>query len=850
MTTTKLPLPHFLNLPLPPIPFDPSSSSSKPATATTTTTTTNQPLVFKLNLSPEQYDELLNLDAEVEEGEEGGLRVEFDPSGKAALHLNPNRILQLNPPRSGPSRTNRPEEIYRHTPASTPSSTRSPLTGLFRIPTSTTVYDLQRSQPPSDLAIAPSSTQTRPIEPTKQPSSKPSNHTPTNHTPQPPRPSRVTTDSGRSERERLAGQRLKEKRMEDDRKKKEKQMVILPDAPSTVPATRKTRPTKSKVPNKQISSISNRQPPSTVSSNASLSSSRNPPPSVAPASQSLPLRRSLPGSQAGKQLAHGMNQHLTNPSAALLKSTPSQSQSEALSPPQPVPAPAPPPVAFKPSSSSRRGKPATLNQPALSDSKSAPPSEPPSATKLSTSTGLTSLSEEGEADQQRLVDTPSSHPVKRPSPPVAPLKPKDSPQPFKSSPRVNAAPNEVKTHSSQSSLPEANAILPERPSSATSVHKRPVRKQAAAPAPQTSASPQVESARSLPDADITHNSSKRPRPDILAPNPPRPKKTQRRDGNERRPVDNQPAPPTQLNRVPSNNGAARPEEPVRKSGVTVKKITVPAVNDRNPAVAANRHEATPAPPISKKRALDAEPVAPSNQLTKRVRQEEGGLGSASNLPPIRKVVRPPPVVPLEAENTQNGQAKRIKKKKRTKRVDYTSSEVEEGEEPGEIVNTSSRTRPSLPASTSSHQQAPRQIDAVKAPPPPSTQSEKARDSHPSSQKPAGHPMSPGRPLKSNGKSKPNEQVERSPERTVASSRPTGVAGAEEDGSSSSSYKSLRLTFYRLLKHYEFVCARLERYKSDRSAVGNVEEVEELVVEVRGLEMELDRIRNRLVRNYA
>jgi hypothetical protein len=34
--------------------------------------------------------------------------------------------------------------------------------------------------------------------------------------------------------------------MEDDRKKKEKQMVILPDAPSTAPATRKTRPTKSK----------------------------------------------------------------------------------------------------------------------------------------------------------------------------------------------------------------------------------------------------------------------------------------------------------------------------------------------------------------------------------------------------------------------------------------------------------------------------------------------------------------------------------------------------------------------------------------------------------------------------
>jgi hypothetical protein len=75
-----------------------------------------------------------------------------------------------------------------------------------------------------------------------------------------------------------------------------------------------------------------------------------------------------------------------------------------------------------------------------------------------------------------------------------------------------------------------------------------------------------------------------------------------------------------------------------------------------------------------------------------------------------------------------------------------------------------------------------------------------------------------------------------------------MAGGEEEGSSGS-YKSLRLTFYRLLTHYEFVCARLERYKSDRSAVGNVEEVEELVVEAHGLEIELDRMRNRLVRSY-
>lgn len=84
------PLPHFLNLPLPQIPSDPSSSKSN----------NPQPLVFKLNLTAEQYQELLALDAEVEEGEEGGLRVEFDPSGKAVSHLFLLSVVPILNPRS------------------------------------------------------------------------------------------------------------------------------------------------------------------------------------------------------------------------------------------------------------------------------------------------------------------------------------------------------------------------------------------------------------------------------------------------------------------------------------------------------------------------------------------------------------------------------------------------------------------------------------------------------------------------------------------------------------------------------------------------------------------------------
>lgn len=66
--TNKLPLPHFLNLPLPTIPTNNSQS--------------HQPLMLKLTLSADQFAELLRADGEVEEGEEGGLRLEFESSGK------------------------------------------------------------------------------------------------------------------------------------------------------------------------------------------------------------------------------------------------------------------------------------------------------------------------------------------------------------------------------------------------------------------------------------------------------------------------------------------------------------------------------------------------------------------------------------------------------------------------------------------------------------------------------------------------------------------------------------------------------------------------------------------------
>ncbi|WAR63716.1 hypothetical protein PtB15_17B317 [Puccinia triticina] len=826
----KLPLPHFLNLPLPTIPCESSSSKSTNSSSSTDTngsSTSTQPLVFKLNLSPEQYEELLNLDAEVEEGEEGGLRVEFDPSGKAALHLNSERILQLNPPRSGPSRTNRPEEIYRHTPTSPAPSTRSSLSGLFRIPPSSTVYDLQRSQPSSDLPIG-TSTQTRAVEPPK-PSSKPTHPTPSINTPQPPRPARLATESSRSEKERLAGQRLKEKRQEDDRKKKEKQIAILPDAPATTPAARRPRPTKVKAATKQTSFVAGTQSPSTTPLNGTLSSSRSKPLPSAPVPQPPPPRRALPGSQSGKQIAHGLNQHLANSSAALSKPPPPQPQSEALPPAQPLPAPAPPPVTFKPSSSNKRGKTAPLN---------APPSEPPSATKLSPST------EKSEADHRQL-DTPSQ-PLKPPSPPVATLKPKDSTQASKSSPRLNAVLDEAKTHS----LPEAPGLSSERTASSTSAQKRNLKKQAPSIASRTSGNAQVERAPSPSAAsDAPSSSSKRPQADTLLDNPTplasRPKKTQRRDGNERRPADDSPAPPTKSTRPRSNSGATRPEDQPRKSGITMKKVPAPATVERNTSHA----EAGGTPPITKKRALEAEAVPPSNALNKRVRQEEGGGSlSASGLPTIRKVVRPPPAAPVEPEPRQNGQAKRVKKKKKlSRRVDYTSSEVEEGEEPGEIVNVSSKHRATGSGSASNSAQAVSEAEAGKAVVPPGP----TREDGGGRAETKGPSTSPPQATKLDGKARASE---RSGEAGAgATTTRTGEervgAAARPGGASSPSYKLLRLQFHKLLRHYEFVCARIEEYKSDDSAISNLQEVEELVFEVHGLELELDRLRQRLTRNY-
>lgn len=45
--------------------------------------------MFKLTLSAEQFAELLHMDAEVEEGEEGGVRVEFEPGGKGVGRPHP-----------------------------------------------------------------------------------------------------------------------------------------------------------------------------------------------------------------------------------------------------------------------------------------------------------------------------------------------------------------------------------------------------------------------------------------------------------------------------------------------------------------------------------------------------------------------------------------------------------------------------------------------------------------------------------------------------------------------------------------------------------------------------------------
>lgn len=848
-TLTKSPLPHFLNLPLPPIP-DPSPSPSSSHHSL------HPPLVFKFTLSADQYEELLSLDAEVEEGEEGGLRLEFDRSGKGQLHLSPNRRLQLNP---RPSRTNRPEEIYSHTPILNSSSSRPSLTGLLRIPTSTPVYDLQRLAAPDHSCSL--SNQTR-----DGLQSNPSNQQPTtirdspsNQTPQAIKPSRATPDPSQREKEKLAGQRLKEKRLEEDRKKREKQMVVLPGGLSTIPpASRQKRQTKPKPSNKQPPPVTTKHQSTPIPSNTNPTTVKNQ--SLGSASQ--PPRRALPGSQSGKQLAHVHNQHLSNPPTPPLKPTvPSPLPLEPPPPSShPSSVPAPQPTTFKRSSSNKRNRPPNLSHPTITEPQSVPPSEPPSATKLSTSTGLSSLSEEGEPDQP-LPET-RSHNFKPPSPPLSSLKHTDSPR---SSPDQDSSKHGLGPQFARSAQPElpVPALAPahDRPSSSSSLAKRTVKKSAAAVTPKSNDSLQIERVESPMDGDPPNSPFKKPRPDILTPNPtpppPRPKKLAKRDGTERRPT-KAPIHSTQSIANPSNHVNGRAEELLRKApGITVKKISVLAVTERAPAT----HDDSVTPPANRKRPLDSESatVHSTNPLTKRVRQEEGVVpSSSSSLPTIRKVVRPIPDAEPSLNCNSMAPIKKIKKKKKVKQpVDYTSSEVEEGEEPGEIINTSNRTRPS---GLMTNGRSSKEVPPVKTAAPATIKEEPATLSHRANVPPAPalNTTSKSNKIKVEMQVKKTTDHQTEPITRVSSSATvTTSAGHEETShdhhhhhsSSSLAYKKSRLLFYELSKHYEYVCMKLKDYQDGRLKIKSLKDIEDLLFEVHGLEIELDRLRNRLIRNY-
>ncbi|KAI8454159.1 hypothetical protein BY996DRAFT_2370480 [Phakopsora pachyrhizi] len=391
MANLRAPLPHFLNLPLPSIqPINQKSSNQSP-------------IVFKMTLSADQFEELLRMDSEVEEGEEGGLRLEFDqnqinPTG-GRLHLTPTRNLLLNQPRSGPIRTNKPEEIYHHNilPTNT-SQSRSPLRGLFKIPIGTPVFALQPNP------VEPiNTTQPTPNQPSRD--TLPITHTLLNQ------PDQVlnlnsNTQHSQREKEKLAGQKLKERRLEAERKKKEKQMVLLPT--DTVPnGPKKGRPVKARESKQK----------STASKWTSTHNSQPPAPShIIQATVSNPVnghstRKAHLAShpeQATDQISNRSPNPTVFPLTKSLDTTP-------LLPPintfSPSPQSAPRTRGTNASSTSntnRRNKPPSLVEPnhsLLLTSQLSP--EPFSATKLSaTSTVLTSLSEESEADPRTLEQAP------------------------------------------------------------------------------------------------------------------------------------------------------------------------------------------------------------------------------------------------------------------------------------------------------------------------------------------------------------------------------------------------------------------------------------------------------------
>ncbi|MBW0506815.1 hypothetical protein O181_046530 [Austropuccinia psidii MF-1] len=799
-------LPHFLNLPLPPIPSIPSLSSSNSNCGQA------NPLVFKLTLSLDQFNELLKLDSEVEEGEEGGLRIEFDPNGKGKLHLNSNHSLPLNQPNSGQPRTNRPEEIYSHSSSNSSSSSStttsinnstanpsgSPLTALFRIPIGSNIYDLQSHSSNSTNKLNSTHQPKNPLQSNLNSASSSSYQNKKSSYPTPP-------DSSQREKEKLAGQRLKEKRLEEDRKKKEKKLIVLDDVPPSVsPPIRKTRSTKSKAISKQqpstkilknnglLSSSSKSNLNSTSSQNSSLNQSHssiinNPP---------IPPRRALPGSQSGKQLASEQNHLLlSNPSTPLMRSGLDQSagiKSDSLHAPT---------SNFKRSSSSKRNLKVQphLSPPDSNHLKSAPPSEPQSATKLSTSPGLSSLSEEGDTD----------HPIPEPLPP---LNPKSNSKTIQTSIIPSSKRNEhlqtSKSHSrTAQSKPDSNLqsttrTAPQINHKLPSTQHAPSKKLSAVPTKPTTVRAIENSQDNVGIRVESTSPSKKRSSETLASNdtiaPSRPKKTLKRDAVERKPL----KPPSNSLPPPTSTFVATDED-IKKPSITVRKVAVAPTGERT---------------LSSKRSLETEP----STQPKRFRSDEMG----SSLPTIRKVARPAEAT-INGEKDgahPNGLIKKVKKKKKAKApIDYTSSEVEEGEEVDDVVMKSTKIK-SLVDERLNKQTQPNSNPILTN----STTSEIVSTTTTNSiSKKLNH----------------NKAIPIKKKTIVETGEGEEIA---EDSKAMVNYKKNRILFHRLKKHYEFVCERLERFKSGKLRISSLEEIQELLEESMGLENELEKIKNRII----
>ncbi|KAH9820679.1 hypothetical protein DFH28DRAFT_923944 [Melampsora americana] len=849
--------------------------------------------MFKLTLSAEQFAELLRADGEVEEGEEGGLRLEFESSGKGNLHLSPTSVLPLASPRSGLPSSNKPEEIYQH--QQQPGVGRMPLTGLMRIPVGTPTFEVHRPPtPPPVVPVAAPAPAAAPVPPRVSL----------------PEPAQTRSTamapplSDQRQKERLAGQRLKEKRMEEERRKKEKQMVVLTDAP-VIPVAKRG---KVKAKTGAAKNVVDR----------SRSKALPPKPATLPTAPP-PIRRALPGSATGKQLASEHNNQylhastastptitLNNPTLPAVD-TSAQFASTLPPPTTQAPIPSPQPTTYKRSSSNKRGS-----------QKSTPPSNTSDETstadntaKLSATTAITSLSEGSESELSRSKVHPD--PVDR-GPPKSIL---SASQPSSSDPirkSVGTAKADVsKTHkhppaSQESFLPpppapivksiRESSSLPPAPMtvSATSLPVAPLaaKKKVVKKGPNgrpiqakrvIKSSATVHSDDDDEDDDIEREEQTRRESDVNDRRAPSIQSSTMT--KKRRPLDesttrnDEPSNrPAKLARTDSGSGSTgqagrRTDSPsnrlqagsewddprqkrasaqptARNSSVMVRKVTDNSI-ERAPSPANKSLTQTNVPTTKKKRPLeDGAASGPAVNGSQAAKEPEVRRSHPMGviLPTIRKIqaATEDGRGSGQSDNDSKDHHGPMKKKKKKRTVDYTSSEDE-------------ASAPTPQAGLNSTQTNNHHLGVKRDPSPrPSIVSEVSSQSNPSQApddtlikktKPNGGPILPSFKRQSQPNPSMNRPIE---DKTNPNSNRTSLSSSESeqeeiDIRNSNGYAKARLRYYWLTCHYGYLIDKLNQIRSKKITGIGLEEIKEMIDEVKCVEEEIS-IRKDALERYG